>query len=429
MRLQPRRTPRPIYFWTVSLTHPTPLLKLSRLISAFSFSNVVGMPGHLTLSPTCSLDIRIFTPVTSPITRESNTAESCQAKAPLTLREQYQSRGRTSDDPLIRVDEYVKPSTSRQLCASVRRPKLALNISLALSTFRGPEQGETTTPPPSPPSPTSTNESELLRREALKLTLNSLIGVSPRRKLALNIPSYPSRASRSPDASETPTPPLSPQHHPNTDRRDCLNPHDEGDLKLTRRSLTERPGKKPTLLNLLPYVQALIIHHLAKDEWLGKYSLRVTCRRFYSLIGPPRPDFDRYSLYKKGSLLSCKDCLRLRKRTEFVDYMRLGDFRPGGRSARWRYCIDCGLTEQLFEGRRVPPRLRKRTRLSVDGVVFVVCWYCEEFGRAPRREETHFSDCCRECFVDGSRWMWQLRDGEYKTKTSQGGGLEKVLDG
>jgi hypothetical protein len=109
--------------------------------------------------------------------------------------------------------------------------------------------------------------------------------------------------------------------------------------------------------------------------------------------------------------------------------MRVGDFRPGGNGARWRYCIDCGMQEQFFNGRRIPPRLKKRTRLSVDGVEFVVCWYCGEFGRAPSSEETHFTDCCRECFVDGSRWMWQLRDGEYETKTNQEGGLEKVLDG
>lgn len=385
---------------------------------------------NLALSPTCSLDIRIFTPTTSPITRKSNTAETTQANAPLTLREQYEAQGSTGDGPPIRFDEVIRSPATRQLRTSITRPKLALNIPLAISTFRGPEYGETTTPPPSPPSgsPTSTSESKL-RQENLKRTLNSLTGVSRRPKLDLNIPAYPSRAIRSPDAGETTTPPLSPQYHPKTARKDYLSSHDEGDFKLTRRSLTEGPEKKPTLLNLPPYVQAIIIHYLTKDEWLDKYSLRVTCRRFYSLIGPPRPPFDRYPWYKKGALLSCKDCLRLRNRTDFVDYMRFGDFRPGGNGARWRYCIDCGMQEQFFDGRRIPPRLKKRTRLSVDGVEFVVCWYCGEFGRAPRSEETHFTDCCRGCFVDGSRWMWQLRGGEYETKTSQEGELEKVLDG
>jgi hypothetical protein len=109
--------------------------------------------------------------------------------------------------------------------------------------------------------------------------------------------------------------------------------------------------------------------------------------------------------------------------------MRFGDLRPGGNAARDRYCIECGLKEQFLEGRRIPARLKKRTRLKVDGIEFVVCWYCGEFGRAPRREETHFRGCCRECLVDGSRWIWQLRDGKEARNKILKEGFRKVLDG
>jgi hypothetical protein len=391
-------------------------LKPFRLISTIIIPQDSGMSGNPTLSPTCSLDIRIFTPATSPITRESNTTETVKQKESISLRTLYKVQGSRKDDHTTLEDRTVELTSARQSLMTITRrlPKLALNIPLAVSTPRDYDAGDTTTPPLSPESdsPGSTDKNQS-RQEHLKHTLHTLTITSRRPKLALNIPTYPPRATQSPDAGETTTPPLSPQYHPETAQ--YLSPHDGGDFKLTRRSLSSGQGgrRKPTLINLHPYIQALIIHYLAKDEWLDKYSLRVTCRRFYSLIGPPHPDgFDRHQWSSlDGSFLSCRDCLRLRNEVEFVDLMRDGNFRPGGSAAKERYCIDCGLKEQLLAGRRIPPRLKKRTRLKVDGVEFVVCIYCGEFGQAPGREETWFMDCCRECLVDGSKWMGKLRDG------------------
>jgi len=394
------------------------------------------MSGSPTLSPTCSLNIRIFTPATSPITKESNTANTAQATQPSrSLRDLYPTQGIKKDGHTTLEERDVKSYTIKKPLITITRrlPKLALDIPLAVLSLRDYDAGDTTTPPLSPESdsPGSTTESKT-RQGHLNHALHSLAGVSRRPKLALNIPSYPSRAIRSPDAGETTTPPLSPRYHPETAQ--CLSAHEDGHFKLTRRSLNSGSGQKPTLINLHPYIQALIIHYLARDEWLDKYSLRATCRRFSALIGPPRPDgFDRHQWPNlTGSFLSCKDCLRLRTRTEFVDVMRDGKFRPGGSAARGRYCIDCGLKEQFLAGRRIPPRLKKRTRLKVDCVEFVVCYYCGEFGQAPNKEETRFMDCCRECLVDGSRWMGGLKDGTIQRTASlsrKKRGLEKVLDG
>jgi hypothetical protein len=433
MRLQPRRTyevrqARSIFGQSASPT-PQHFLKPFRPVSTVVHQES-GMSGTPTLSPTCSLDIRILTPGTSPITRESNATKISQAGAPLTLKEQYHVQTSTNGDYTTFGDKDVKSPVTRKPLPAISRPKLALNIPLATSDVRDLNAGDTTTPPLSPQSESqpSTGGSNV-RQDHLKHTLHSLVGNSHRPKLALNIPTRIIPAIRSPDAGDTTTPPLSPQYHPHTARKGNLSPHDEGDFKFTRRSLNSGPRRKPTLLNLPPYIQAIIIHFLASNECLDKYALRATCRRFYAFIGPPRPKFDRYPWGQKGSLLSCKDCLRLRNRAEFVDDMRSGDLRPGGSGARERYCIDCGLKEQFFEGKRIPARLKRRTRLKVDGVEFVVCWYCGEFGRAPRREETHFRDCCRECFVDGSRWMWQLRGGEYERNKIRRGGMGRVLDG
>ena len=311
-------------------------------------------------------------------------------------------------------DRVVKPISTRDSLTTMTRrlPQLSLNIPLAVSTPRNYDAGDTTTPPLSPESESPGSMQRNERRKHLNNTLDKLTENS-RPHLVLNIPAYPTRGLHLQCAGETTTPPLSPQYYPATAQH--LIPHDVGDCKLTRRSLTsgKGPRRKPTLINLHPYIQALIIHHLAKNEWLDKYSLRATCRRFYSLIGPPRPEgFDLYQWpYLKDSLLSCKDCLRLRHATEFVDLMRLDTFRPGGSAARHRYCIDCGLKEQFVAGKRIPPRLKKRTRLKVDGVEFVVCVYCGEFGQAPSREETWFTDCCRQCFVDASRCIGLLGPG------------------
>jgi hypothetical protein len=347
-------------------------------------------------------------------------------------------------------DRVVKPISTRDSLTTMTRrlPQLSLNIPLAVSTPRNYDAGDTTTPPLSPESesPESMHRNERqkhLNNTFDKLTENSRphlvlniptypsrgvhlqarqkhlnnavdkLTENSRPELALSIPTYPTRGLHLQSAGETTTPPLSPQYYPATAQH--LIPHDVGDCKFTRRSLTsgQGPRRKPTLNNLHPYLQALIIHHLAENEWLDKYSLRATCRRFYSLIGPPRPEgFDLYQWpYLKDSLLSCKDCLRLRHATEFVDLMRLDNFRPGGSAARHRYCIDCGLKEQFVAGKRIPPRLKKRTRLKVDGVEFVVCVYCGEFGQAPSREETWFTDCCRQCFVDASRCIGLLGPG------------------
>ncbi|KAE9363732.1 hypothetical protein N431DRAFT_431933 [Stipitochalara longipes BDJ] len=389
------------------------------------------MSENPTLSPTCSLNIRIFSPATSPIATEPPTVNATPAYQ--SLRDVYQAQDSRKDDHA----EYEKggvyaAGTRGPLVAMTRRlPKLALDIPLALTTPRDYDAGDTTTPPLSPESDSSGSTSENKTRQGhLKHTLHSLTVQSQRPKLALNIPTYPSRTIRSSaEAGDTTTPPLSPQYHPKTAR--YWSPHEDGHFKLTRRSLNSSTGRKPTLINLHPYIQALIIHYLAQDEWLDKYSLRATCRRFCALIGPPRPDgFDRYHwLHLRSSFLSCRDCLRLRHRTEFVDDMRYGNFRPGGTSARERYCIDCGLNSQFFEGRRIPPRLRKRTRLKVDGVEFVVCVYCGQFGEAPAGEETWFRDCCRVCLVGGEG---SLGDGVVQRTTSisrNGRVVEKVLDG
>jgi hypothetical protein len=391
------------------------------------------MSGTPTLSSTCSLDIRIYTPATSPAANDSNSARN--TKVSRSLRDLYQAQGSKKDDHTTLEERSVRSSITREPLITITRrlPKLALDIPLAVASPRDYDAGDTTTPPLSPESGSPGRRTETkTRQEHLSHALHSLTGVSRRPKLALNIPSYPARAIPLCDAGETTTPPLSPQYHPATAQH--LSPHEDGGIKLTRRSLSSGSGRKPTLTNLHPYIQALIIHYLAKDEWLDKYSLRASCRRFSALIGPPRPNgFDQYQWTNlKGSVLSCKDCLRLRSRIKFVDVMRSGNFRPGGSAAKERYCIDCGLNEQFLNGRRIPPRLKKRTRLKVDGVEFVVCCYCGEFGQAPNIEGTLFLDCCRECLVDGSKWMGGLRDGTVQRTTSlsrRKGGAEKVLDG
>jgi hypothetical protein len=383
------------------------------------------MSGNPTLSPTCSLDIRIYTPATSPTTQESSAAGIADHQEPISLK-LYKTKSNKNHGQMTLGDRVIEPTSTREPLTTMTRrlPQLTLNIPLAMSIPRSYDAGDTTTPPLSPESelPGGMERNEY-RQMHLSHTLDKLTEHSrphlhrhtknPRPKLALNIPTYPSRGVQLQSAGETTTPPLSPQYYPATAQH--LIPHDVGDCKLTRRSLTSGhgPRRKPTLINLHPYIQALIIHHLAKNEWLDKYSLRATCRRFYSLIGPPRPEgFDLYQWpYLKDSLLSCKDCLRLRQRTEFVDFMRLDTFRAGGSAARDRYCIDCGLKEQFVAGKRIPPRLKKRTRLKVDGVEFVVCIYCGEFGQAPSREETWFTDCCRQCFVDASRCIGLLGPG------------------
>ncbi|PMD47616.1 hypothetical protein L207DRAFT_506605 [Hyaloscypha variabilis F] len=385
------------------------------------------MSGNPTLSPTCSLNIQIFTPATSPIAAESHTADATPSSQ--SLRGLYQAQESRKDDYAEYVERTVAVAGTRPplITMTKRLPKLVLDIPRAVTTPRDYDAGDTTTPPLSPESESEGSRSEnKTRQEYLNHTLHS---ITRRPKLALNIPPYPSRAVRSPaDAGETTTPPLSPQYHPKTAQN--LSPHEDGHFKLTRRSLNSPSEQKPTLINLHPYIQALIIHCLAQDSWLDKYSLRATCRRFCTLIGPPRPDgFDRFQWsHLKSSFLSCKDCLRLRPRAEFVDNMRYGSFRPGGSAAGERYCIDCGLKSQVVEGRRIPPRLRKRTRLKVDDIEWVVCVYCGQFGEAPTGEETWFRDCCRACLVGGTG---SLGGGVVTRTTSvlRGSRVEKVLNG
>jgi len=419
------------YFWQSASSHHTLLLLSSfHLIFSKTVPQDSGMSENPTLSPTCSLNIRIFTPASSPITTTEPEAEDATPPS-RSLRDLYQGQVRKKDDNVKYEAGGGEGAGTREplITMTKRLPKLALDIPLAVTTPRDYDAGDTTTPPLSPESesPGSMRASRT-REEHLKHTLHSSSGISQRPKLVLNIPTYPSRRVPSPaEAGETTTPPLSPQYHPKTAHH--LSPHEDGHFKLTRRSLNSSSVRKPTLTNLHPYIQALIIHYLAQDAWLDKYSLRATCRRFCALIGPPRPDgFDRYQwTHLKSSFLSCKDCLRLRHRTEFVDDMRYGTFRPGGPSARERYCIDCGLSPQFAEGRRIPPRLRKRTRLRVDGVEFVVCVYCEQFGEAPASEETWFRDCCRMCLVGG---IGMVDPGvERTTSMSRRRVVQKVLDG
>lgn len=428
-----------VYFWMAGQPHPihhiTPFFKaFSSHLSKFPITSPqgTGMSGHPTLSPTCSLDIRLFTPATSPIS-EPKTADTAQEAGgrPRSLREQYQPRGSEEDDYTDPEDGGLQRNSTREPLAMTKRPKLALNIHLATSTSRDLDAGDTTTPPLSPESVSSGSPNREEARQAhLKRTLHALTGIAHRPKLALNIPTLPWRASGPTDTGETTTPPLSPQYHPETAQH--LSPHDEGDFKFTRRSLNSETRRKPTLINLPPYIQALVIHYVAKNEWLDKYSLRVTCRRFYSLVEPPRPGFSiQWPSYQKCSLLSCRDCLRLRNRTEFIDYFRFDAYRPGGTAARERYCIDCGLKEQFLAGRRIPPRLKKRTRLKVDGIDFVVCVYCGEFGQAPDRAETWVMDCCCRCFNGNKPTppLMSVIPASTPSLLRRDGGFGKVLDG
>lgn len=100
---------------------------------------------------------------------------------------------------------------------------------------------------------------------------------------------------------------------------------------------------EPSLVTLPVELQMEIIQYLGFPDII---CLRMTCRRFSSLIPPLshgellKAEISAFGF--ENNLYSCSQCLRLRAEAKFSDKMvkyRKGKF---GRDKGKRFCFDCG---------------------------------------------------------------------------------------
>ena len=113
--------------------------------------------------------------------------------------------------------------------------------------------------------------------------------------------------------------------------------------------------------------------------------------------------FESSHLGREVGLWGCFECLRLRSVAGFTDIARSGDLSKEGKLRHTRFCIDCGRTRLLENGR---VRYDREDVLYVMGKPHTTCHWCERFGsvaqlvgREGNKDVKRWT--CGECFVDG----------------------------
>jgi hypothetical protein len=110
----------------------------------------------------------------------------------------------------------------------------------------------------------------------------------------------------------------------------------------------------------------------------SKLALRITSRRFLSLIKPATHQ-DLVSAEKSAwairrGLYACMDCIRLRPSRKFADAMKKGPKGLNGKEPHKRFCIDCGLHTKPYTTRYSPG-----AEIKVDGKRYVLCKDCRKY--------------------------------------------------
>ena len=162
----------------------------------------------------------------------------------------------------------------------------------------------------------------------------------------------------------------------------------------------------PEFMSLPPEIHLLIFHYLP-FPW--DIHLKLTSSYFNSLL--PRlshqdllqAEKSRYATSRH--LYACRCCLRLRSADQFARRMLERRRSRGGRDARKRFCVECGLTPR---SESQEARYGRGAIIDIQGVLYVVCMACRKLGIAWREKWGNMSSLCEGC----ARARVPMRKGE-----------------
>lgn len=149
-----------------------------------------------------------------------------------------------------------------------------------------------------------------------------------------------------------------------------------------------------SLVTLPLELQEQVVQELAFPD---NIFLRMACRHFCAIIKPLTHEqlllAERTEFAIREDIYACRDCLCLRRATNFADNMtknKRGRFGPENCK---RFCVECGL--QSGPGKT---RYTRGSRIMIRGVCHVICIRCGEF-----REGSDDSKGRSECVKCGAR--------------------------
>ncbi|KAB8074200.1 hypothetical protein BDV29DRAFT_173941 [Aspergillus leporis] len=159
-------------------------------------------------------------------------------------------------------------------------------------------------------------------------------------------------------------------------------------------------------MSLPPELHVLIANLLVFPDLIH---LKLTCSYFSALIpslshqGLLQAELTDFAL--AHDIYTCRYCLRLRPAAKFADRMLRRRRGRYGRDAEKRFCVDCGLMPRSGTARYGPG-----AQIVVQGVLFVICMVCREFGIGIKDRFGRGMAICEGCWKDRSARDKLVRD-------------------
>ncbi|KAE8355996.1 hypothetical protein BDV28DRAFT_127990 [Aspergillus coremiiformis] len=147
-------------------------------------------------------------------------------------------------------------------------------------------------------------------------------------------------------------------------------------------------------MNLPPELHILIANLLIFPDVIH---LKLTCAYFNDLI----PSLSHRDLLQAEltafalahDIYTCRYCLRLRPADKFADRMLRRRRGRYGRDAERRFCVECGLMPRSGTARYGPG-----AQIVIQGVMFVICMVCREFGIGVKDRFGKGMAVCENCW-------------------------------